>query len=207
MSTVSSPRTAAAIAARCRASQAMLGRVRDALQRMRRERVPITVRAVARRADVSRTFLYQNPDACQLVADARQRATGQRAEDQAAETSAAEASWRERALNAEDALKAAYTEIHAQRARIGELLGRVRDLELDLPKDAVQRLLTENTTLKQQVRALTADNKTLSERLAASRDNNRAQEKKIASLQAELLDHPRSTAWPRAVSAVNDTVP
>jgi hypothetical protein len=36
-----------------------------------------------------------------------------------------EATWRERALNAEDALKAAHHEITAQRARIGELLGQV----------------------------------------------------------------------------------
>lgn len=57
-------------------------------------------------------------------------------------------------------------------------------------ENAVKRLVTENTTLKQQVRTLTADTKTLTERLAASRENNRFQDKKIASLQADLLDQP-----------------
>jgi hypothetical protein len=38
-----------------------------------------------------------------------------------------EAAWRERALNAEDALKAAHAEILTQRTRIGELLGQIRD--------------------------------------------------------------------------------
>lgn len=36
-----------------------------------------------------------------------------------------DATWRERALNAEDALNNAHTEILAQRHRIGELLGRI----------------------------------------------------------------------------------
>jgi hypothetical protein len=75
VSTDASQRTAAATAARRRASQTMLDRVEDALRRMHRDGVPITVRAIARRADVSRTFLYQNPDARQLVTDAASQAS------------------------------------------------------------------------------------------------------------------------------------
>jgi hypothetical protein len=52
----------------------------------------------------------------------------------------------ERALNAEDALKAAHHEI------------------------TVQRITTENTTLKQRVRTLTAGNRTLEEKLKAARE-------------------------------------
>ena len=69
-----------------------------------------------------------------------------------------EATWRERALNAEDALKAAHAEILAQRNRIGELLGRIRDLEAEWTQDDVQRITAENTTLKQRVRQLSTDN-------------------------------------------------
>ncbi|KAK5003504.1 hypothetical protein LTR39_006401, partial [Cryomyces antarcticus] len=69
-----------------------------------------------------------------------------------------EATWRERALNAEDALKTAHAEILVQRNRIGELLGRIRDLEAEWTHDDVQRITTENTTLKQRVRQFTADN-------------------------------------------------
>jgi hypothetical protein len=57
-----------------------------------------------------------------------------------------EATWRERALSAEDALKAAHNEILAQRTRIGELLGQVRDLQSEWTQEAIQRITTENTT-------------------------------------------------------------
>ena len=56
----SAPRTAAALAARHRDTQAALGRVHDAIARLRREKTPVSVAAVARRAGVSRTFLYTN---------------------------------------------------------------------------------------------------------------------------------------------------
>jgi hypothetical protein len=53
-------RTAAALATRRRNTQAALGRVRDTIARLRREKAPITVAVVARRAGVSRTFLDQS---------------------------------------------------------------------------------------------------------------------------------------------------
>lgn len=56
-----------------------------------------------------------------------------------------EATWRERALNAEAALKTAHTEILAQRTRIGELLGHIRDLQAEWTEEAIQRITTENT--------------------------------------------------------------
>lgn len=57
------PRTAAALAARRRTSQGAVQRVHDALTRLRREKAQVSVSAVARRARVSRTFLYDNPEA------------------------------------------------------------------------------------------------------------------------------------------------
>ena len=105
-----------------------------------------------------------------------------------------EATWRERALNAEDALKAANTEILNQRTRIGELLGRIRDLEAEWTQDAIQRVTTENTSLKQRVRQLTADNRTLDERLTAARSNLRFQDRRIADLEARLTDPANSVA-------------
>ena len=102
-------------------------------------------------------------------------------------------SGRERALNAEDALKAAHAEIVAQRNRIGELLGRIRDLEAEWTQDAVERITTENTTLKQRVRQLTTDNRTLDERLKAARSNLRFQDRRIADLEARVAD-PRTVS-------------
>jgi chromosome segregation ATPase len=181
---------AGAIEARRRRTEQMLGRIRTALRHIHNEHARITVQAVARRAGVSRSFLYQNPEARRLIEDATARAGGQHARTLAHEDAAAEAVWRERALNAEAGLKAAHQEIRTLRARTGELLGQIRDLELDLPADALQRLASENTTLRDQLRQRNGEIKTLTERLSAARANNRSQGAEIANLQAQLLDQP-----------------
>ncbi len=185
---VPEPRTAAATAARRRTTEAALGRVHDALARLRREKAPVSVVAVALRAQVSRTFLYDNPEARAAV-EAAVAEAGQRREQRLADQDdAREASWRERALNAENALKAAHAEILTQRTRIGELLGRIRDLEAEWAQEAARRITTENTTLKQRVRQLTTDNRTLDERLQAARSTLRFQDRRIADLEARLTE-------------------
>jgi hypothetical protein len=192
---IPAPRTAAAIQARTRQTGAILQRVRETLGDLERDNSRITVRAVERRSGASRAFLYQNQTARALIKEAQERAEGNRAHRRAHVVEAAEACWRERALNAEEGLKKTTPEIQTQRHRIGELLGRIRDLELDLPADAVQRLVTENTTLKARLQALNTENRTLTDRLAAARDNNQAQDRKIANLQAQLLEqHPGAAA-------------
>ncbi len=188
MSLPATPQTAAAIAARRARTATMLDRVRDTIQRMRRERTPITYQAVARRAGVSRTFLYQNPDARALVAEATAREVDHRSRHLADQADQQEACWRERALNDEEALKTAHAEIGTQRARIGELMGQIRDLEAEWTQEAIQRITTENTTLKQRVRQLTQDNRALEERLKAARSNLRFQDRRIADLEAQLAD-------------------
>ena len=185
--------TAAALAARRTSTQAALQRVHDAAARLKREKTPVTIAAVARRAGVSRTFLYDNPQARDLVAGATAQYGTRRAQDLAAQDAEQEASWRERALNAEDALKAAHTEIIAQRTSIGDLLGQVRDLEAEWTKETIQRITTENTTLKQRVRQLTTDNRTLDERLKAARSNMRFQDRRLADLEAQLADPSAAT--------------
>ena len=187
------PQTAAALAARRASAQAALRRVDNAVARLKREKAPVTIAAVARRARVSRTFLYGNPQARAAVAGAAAQQGTRRVQDLAAQDAGQEASWRERALNAEDALKAAHAEIVAQRTRIGELLGQVRDLEAEWTKETIQRITTENTTLKQRVRQLTTDNRTLDERLKAARSNMRFQDRRVADLEAQLADPSAAT--------------
>ena len=191
MNTPAAPRTAGAIAARRERTTQMLQRVRSSVQRMRREKTPITYQAVARRAGVSRTFLYQNPDARALVAEGAAQMTGRRVREQADQADQQEASWRERALNAEDALKTAHAEIRTQRSRIGELMGQVRDLEAEWTQEAIQRTTTENTTLRQRVRQLAQDNRALEERLRAARSNLRFQDRRLADLEAQLASPPK----------------
>lgn len=178
MSTGPQPRTAAANAARRASTQAKVQRVRDAIAQLRRRKQPITYPAVAMTAAVSRTFLYENPDARALVTGAIAAAAGH------------EASWRERALNTEAALKAAHAEIRAQRDRIATLMGQARDAENEWTPQDVGRITTENTTLKQRVRQLTQDNRALQERLQAARSNVRFADRRIAQLEAQLPDRP-----------------
>jgi len=189
MSTGPQPRTAAANAARRAATQAKVQRVRDAIAQLRGHEQPITYPAVALRATVSRTFLYENPDARALVTGAIATGTGQRVHAAAGDTQQ-EGSWRERALNAEAALKAAHAEIRAQRDRIATLMGQARDAENEWAPQAIGQITTENTTLKQRVRQLTQDNRALQERLQAARSNVRFADRRIAQLEAQLLDHP-----------------
>jgi chromosome segregation ATPase len=191
--TGSAPRTAAAVAARRRDTQAALGRVRDTITLLRREKTPISVAVVARRAGVSRTFLYTNLDAKTAVAKAVREAGSQRSRLLADADDSREATWRERALNAEDALKAPHAEILAQRTRIGELLGQIRDLQAEWTHDDIQRITAENTTLKQRVRQLSTDNRTLDERLKAARSNLRFQDRRIADLEAQLTESANAT--------------
>jgi hypothetical protein len=117
------------LAARRRATQDAIGRVHHAIGRLRGEKVHISVVGVARRAGASRSFLYANPEARAAIATAVAEAGEHRSRRLADQDDERRATWRERALNAEDALEAAYVEIATQRIRIGELLGQVRDLQ------------------------------------------------------------------------------
>ncbi|WP_331755819.1 DUF6262 family protein [Streptomyces sp. NBC_01643] len=143
--------TAAAIAARREQTKIKLDRVQKAIGQLRRERGRLTVRAIAERAGVSATFLYENYDARNLVQQAATNSKRQR--DQAATEAheQIEASWRERALNAEAELTRTQKEVFAQRQRIGELMGQLRDFDQMVPGESVQALTTENTTLKRRV--------------------------------------------------------
>ncbi|SOD62123.1 hypothetical protein SAMN06297387_104293 [Streptomyces zhaozhouensis] len=183
------PRTAAAIAARRQRTQAKVDQVRNAIVDLQHRKAPVTAAAVVRRAGVSRTFLYENADARKLISDASNHGgavTPERAERR--QDAQAEAAWRERALNTEDALKAAHGEIRAQRNRIAQLMGQIRDLETQWTDESMERVTTENTNLKQRVRQLAQDKRTLEERLQAARSNSRFQDRRISQLEAQLLE-------------------
>nr|WP_253268020.1 DUF6262 family protein [Streptomyces asoensis] len=169
---------------------------KDVLEQMIKTRVPITMAAVARTADVSRTFLYEHADARTLSDEAMSQAVGRRVQDRQAAQDELEASWRERALNTEAALKTAHAEILAQREQIAELLGQVRDLRSEWSQEDITRIITENGNLKRRVRELTAESKSLTGKLSAARDNVRFADKRIADLEAQLVS--ASTSPPTA---------
>ncbi|MGG2459343.1 DUF6262 family protein [Streptomyces sp. RGM 3693] len=190
--TVPAARTANALEARRRKTQAGLKRIQAALERLAGTKTPITMAAVARHADVSRTFLYEHAEARTLVAEAISRAAGRRVQDRQAEHEAIEVAWRERALNTEEALKAAHDEIRAQREQIGDLLGQVKDLQTQWSEEDIVRLTTDNANLTRRTRRLTAENKSLTDKLAAARDNVRFADKRIADLEAQLIELEQS---------------
>ncbi|MFE5125129.1 DUF6262 family protein [Streptomyces sp. NPDC056669] len=183
--------TAAAIAARRRQSRQKLAAVEKAISQLRRERGRPTIRGIAQRAGVSSSFLYENADArilvTEAVADSRSRhdRVGQ------AEHERIEATWRERALNAEAALTRTQKEVLAQRQRIGELMGQIRDFDQMVPGESVQALVTENTTLKHRVHQLTQEHRKLQERLEGARSNLRFADKRIADFEAQILERNR----------------
>ena len=192
--TDSEPRTAAALAARRRNTQAALERVHDAITRLRREKTPVSVAAVARRADVSRTFLYTNADAKTAVADAIREAR-----DQRGRTARRGRTTRGRRPGA-NGRSTPRTRSRPPTPRSSPSApgsvnssASIRDLEAEWTQDAIQRITTENTTLKQRVRQLTADNRTLDERLKAARSNLRFQDRRIADLEARVAD-PRTVS-------------
>ncbi|MGR4877858.1 DUF6262 family protein [Streptomyces sp. LARHCF249] len=180
--------TAAATAARRRQAQDKLVRVEKAISQLRRERSRLAVRAIAQRAGVSATFLYENADARGLVQAAVTDSKSRHDRITQDEHERIEASWRERALNAEEQLTISHNEILAQRQRIGELMGQLRDFEQMVPGESVQRITTENTTLKRRVQQLSQEHRALQERLEGARSNLRFSDKRIAALEAELLE-------------------
>ncbi|WP_371551371.1 hypothetical protein OG266_38365 [Streptomyces sp. NBC_00554] len=78
--TPSSHRTAQALQARSWKIEASLVRIKSVVDQLAKSGGPITVAAVARQADVSRTFLYEQSEARDIVAKAALRARGLRAQ-------------------------------------------------------------------------------------------------------------------------------
>lgn len=161
---------------------------RNAIVELRRQKTPVTAAALVRRAGVSRTFLYENSDARALVTKAAEQSATTQDRTSFRPGSQNETPWRDRALNAEDALKAAHAEIRIQRSRIAQLMGQIRDLETQWTEESIERVTTENANLKQRVRQLSQDKRTLEERLQAARSNSRFQDRRISQLEAQLLD-------------------
>ena len=186
--TPSAQRTAQALRARRQKTEASLARVKSVVDQLAKSGGPITVAAVARQADVSRTFLYEHAEARSAVTEATLRARGLRAQTDQAQREVVEASWRERALNTEEALKATNAEIVNQRERIAELLGQLAGLQGEWTDADVVRITTTNVALQREVRTLTAERDRLTKRLAAARDNTRFADKRIAALEAQIAE-------------------
>lgn len=185
--------TEAATAARREHADRLLKKVEAAIRAIGRERGKITVRDIARRAGTSSTFLYQNPMARQLITTATADLAARRDRQADDAHDAIESSWRERALNAEHALTTAQKEILAQRQRIAELMGQIRDFGQPSSGESLLRLAEENSSLKSQLKRLSQEHRSLQERLDGARSNLRFAERRIADLEARFLEAQQPT--------------
>ncbi|MFE4332880.1 hypothetical protein ACFRQM_26710 [Streptomyces sp. NPDC056831] len=70
-------------------------------------------------------------------------------------------------------------------------MGQLRDFDQMVPGESVQALTTENTTLKRRVQQLTGEHRKLQERLEGARSNLRFANKRIADLEAQILEQGR----------------
>lgn len=137
----------AAIAARQAAALGKVHAVEQAIRALARAGLPISRAAVAKRAQVSRTFLYENDAAAALIDAALTRTTAQAQVKQEASDDAHTASWRERALNAEAALKKYRSDPSEARREIADLLGELRDPDGTWLREDRDRLRAERDTL------------------------------------------------------------
>ena len=159
----------------------------DSVAPTRRARAPLSYPAVATAARASRTWRSASVRA--RASRVFRKADAGDAQAQPPDQDARQQSWQEQAVNAEAALKAAETEIGAQRRRMAILLAQIRSLRQELGPETVQRIISENTTLTRRVRKLTGDNQTLQERLEAARASAQLADRRIAQLEAELGEH------------------
>lgn len=183
-------RTAAANASNKRAGQWRLDKVATVIRQFERDGRKLDASEIARLAGVGRSYLYQNADAERLMTTALERQSEAVSEASRVRTEDSVGQWRERALNAEAQLDRAKGEILLQRNEMAELLGVIRTFEDTTPTDAVQRLVSENHTLKRRVKEMSSEVDRLDDRLAAARENNRFLDKRIADLEVELLEGP-----------------
>ena len=65
-------------------------------------------------------------------------------------------------------------------------MGQIRELEATYAEETAQRIATQNTVLKQQIRDLSQENRILQDKLRAARDNSRFADRRIAQLEADL---------------------
>lgn len=71
-------------------------------------------------------------------------------------------------------------------------MGQLRDVEQSAPADSAPALRTENASLKRRLDQMTREHRSLQERLEGARSNLRFAEKRIADLEAQLLEQGKS---------------
>jgi hypothetical protein len=177
------PKPEQAIAARRLTAERKSEAVGKAVKVLARTGAPITCAGVARLAGVSRSFVYENGQARDLVTTAQARTQARTAGRIPATTAQQEASWRERALNAEQHARDLQRELTAQRRLAAGLLGQLRQPDGTWLADERDRLQAENEHLLTERNQLARERNDLQRKVDAARANlARLTERRVADL-------------------------
>jgi hypothetical protein len=165
------PQPDRAIQARRADSAAKAKAVENAVKALGRTGVPITRAAVARLAGVSRSFTYENDTARTIVTEAQARSQAKADGRTQTVTAQQEASWRERALNAEDQIRALRRDLHDERRLVAELIGQLREPDGTWIEHDRNRLRAENQQLLAERNQLLRERDALQHKLDGARAN------------------------------------
>jgi hypothetical protein len=171
MTTAIRPRPEEAIESRRRDAAAKVAAVSKAVRAIGRSGVPVTRAGVARLAGVSRSFTYQNEQADAMIVTAQARTQVAATQPVAAQMAQQDAAWRERALNAEDHIRALRRELSAERQITSDLLGRLRDPDGTWLEDDRRQLRHDNERLRSERDQFLRERNELQRKLDGARAN------------------------------------
>ena len=177
------PRPDRAILARRRDAAAKAKAVGKAVKTLGRTGAPITRAAVAQLAGVSRSFTYENEAAHAIIAEAQARSQARAEGRTATITARDEASWRERALNAEDQIRALRGDLSAERRLVADLIRQLREPDGTWIERDRDRLRVENQQLLAERNQLLRERDGLQRKLDGARANiSRINQRRVAQL-------------------------
>ena len=172
-----------AIATRRTVAAAKVITVERTVKALGRTGVPITRAAVALLAGVSRSFTYQNNEANAFIVAAQTRTQVRLGDRVQALNAQQQASWQERALNAEDQLRAVRRELAEQRQLVGNLIGQLREPDGTWIEDDRNQLRQENEQLRSQRDTQLRERNTLHRPLDGARANvSRLNQQRVSEL-------------------------
>ena len=126
---------------------------------------------MARLAGVSRSFTYENEAAHAIVTEAQARSQAKADGRTEAITAQQEASWRERALNAEDQIRALRRDLYTERRLVADLIGQLREPDGTWIEHDRDRLRAENQQLLAERNQLLRERDALQRKLDSARAN------------------------------------
>lgn len=178
--------TEEALAVRRQQIEVSLSRVRTVLKRAKSSGVKLSMANIAELSTVSRSFLYQNSAARELVEEFRGMAESKFTGN--FETHSLVASgWKDRCLNAESAASKLAADLKEQKTVVEDLYGKLLGQSVG-SADISRDLVSENHRLKRDLHDVRQRERRLENALQGSRSNVEHLNRRLAELEVEILD-------------------